>query len=72
MVLRRNYYWHSLSKDVKKYVKTCQNCQEGKSYHHYKALLKPLAISNKFGQTLHIDHVRPIKLDLMGRDTCLL
>jgi len=61
MALRRHYYWHTLSKDVKKYVKTCQNCQEWKSYHRYKALLKPLAILNKFGQTLHIDHVGPIK-----------
>jgi len=25
IALRRHYYWHSLSKDVKKYVKTCQN-----------------------------------------------
>jgi len=40
---------------------TCQNCQKGKSYNRYKALLKPLAIPNKFGKTLHIDHVRPIK-----------
>jgi len=50
-----------MSRDVKKYVKTCKNCQEGKSYHRYKALLKPLAIPNRFGQTLHIDHVGPIK-----------
>jgi len=61
MALRRLYYRHSLSKDVKKYVKTCKDCQEGKSYHRYKALLKPLAIPNKFGQTLLIDHVGPIK-----------
>jgi len=61
MTIRRIYFWHSISKDVKKYVKTCQNCQEGKSYHRYKALLKPLSIPNKFGHTLHIDHVGPIK-----------
>jgi len=61
MALRRHYYWHTLSHDVKKYVKTCQNCQEGKSYHRYKALLGPLAIPNKFGKTLHIDHVGPVK-----------
>jgi len=61
MALRRHNYWHSLEKNVKKYVKSCQNCQEGKIYHRYRALLKPLAIPNKFGQTLHIDHVGPIK-----------
>jgi len=61
IALRRQYYWHSLSRDVKKYVKTRKECQEGKSYHRYKALLKPLAIPNRFGQTLHIDHVGPIK-----------
>jgi len=60
MALRRHYYWHSLSKNVKKYVKTCQNCQEGKSYHRYKALLKLLAIPNNLDK-LHIDHVGPIK-----------
>jgi len=59
--------WHcditttGLPCDVKKYVKTCKDCQEGKSYHRYKALLKPFAIPNRFGQTLHIDHVGPIK-----------
>jgi len=61
MALRKHYYWPSLSKDVKKYVKTCKACQEGKSYYRYKALFKPLANPNKFGQTLHIDHVGPIK-----------
>jgi len=61
MALQLHYYWHSLSGDVKKYVKTCKDCQEGKSYHRYKALLKPFAIPNRFGQTLHIDHVGPIK-----------
>jgi len=61
MAIRRHYYWPSLSRDVKKYVKTCKDCQEGKSYHRYKALLKTLAIPNRFGQTLHIDHVGPIK-----------
>jgi len=35
--------------------------QEGKSYNRYKALLKPLVIPNRFGETLHIDHVGPIK-----------
>jgi len=51
---------------VKKYIKTCTDCQEGKSYHRYKALLKPLAIPNRFGQTLHIDHVGPIKARPIG------
>jgi len=55
-----------MSRDVKKYVKTCKDCQEAKSYHRYKALLKPLAIPNRFGQTLHIDHVGPIKPGPIG------
>jgi len=38
-----------------------KDCQEGKNYHRYKALLKPLAIPNRFEQTFHIDHVGPIK-----------
>jgi len=46
---------------MKKYIKTCKECNEGKSYHCCKALLKPLAIPNKFGQTLHINPVGPIK-----------
>jgi len=50
-----------MSRDIKKYIKTCRNCQEGKSNHRHKALLKPLTISNRFRQTLHIEHVGPIK-----------
>jgi len=60
MALRRHYYWHSMTREIKKYIKTCTACQEGKRYNRYKALLK-LAIPNRFGQTLHIDHVGPIK-----------
>jgi len=52
-----------MSRDTKKYVKTCKDCQERKSYHRYKVLLKPLAIPNRFGRTLHIDHVGTIKPD---------
>jgi len=50
-----------MSRDITKYIKTCKDCQEGKSYHWYKALLKPIVIPNRIGQTLHIDHVGPIK-----------
>jgi len=61
MALRRHYFWHSMSRDIKKYIKECKDCQEGKSYHRYKALLKPLSIPNRCGQTFHIGHVGPIK-----------
>jgi len=25
MALRRHYYWHSMSRDIKKYIKTCKD-----------------------------------------------
>jgi len=46
---------------MRRYVRECTECQQGKSYNRYKALLKPLAVPSRFGQTLHMDHVGPIK-----------
>jgi len=66
MAMRRHYYWHSMSRDINKYIKTCKECQEGKSYYRYKALLKSSAIPNRFGKMLHID-VRPIKAGPSGK-----
>jgi len=61
MAVRNQYYWHKMIKDIRRYVMECTECQQGKSYNRYKALLKPLAVPSRFVQTLHMDHIGPIK-----------
>lgn len=60
LALRRKYFWHNMRKNLKIFIRSCQECQQGKSYHRHKALLKPLYIPNCFGNTLHVDHMGPM------------
>jgi len=43
-------------KNLKKFIRTCPDCQTAKIYHNYKVFLKPLVVRPGFGHTLHLDH----------------
>ena len=47
-VIQRKYFWQSLRKDVKSYVKTCPECQRGKAKtHRTHGELAPIPIPGK-------------------------
>ena len=60
-LLKRNYWWPGLKKDVKRYVQGCFKCQQNKVQHQRKAgELHPLEISQGLWQEISIDIIGPL------------
>jgi len=60
-LLKQNYWWPGLKKDVKKYVQGCFKCQQNKIQHQKKlGELHPLEIPQGPWQEISIDIVRPL------------
>jgi len=60
-LLKQNYWWPGLKKDVKKYVQGCFKCQQNKIQHQKKlGELHPLEISQGPWQEISIDIVGPL------------
>ncbi len=58
-LLRQRFYWVGMTKDTRKWIKTCTTCQEGKNY----------ASSNKIGKlkTWHArERFQNISIDIVG------
>ena len=60
-LLKRNYWWPGLKKDVKRYIQGCFKCQQNKVQHQRKAgELHPLEISQGLWQEISIDIIGPL------------
>jgi len=60
-LLKQNYWWPGLKKDVKKYVQGCFKCQQNKIQHQKKlGELHPLEIPQGPWQEISIDIVGPL------------
>ena len=56
--LARHYFWPGMSKDVKKYVKSCDTCQRQKDGHqHPYGLLQPLPIPSRPWGSISMDFI---------------
>ncbi|XP_022136647.1 uncharacterized protein LOC111008302 [Momordica charantia] len=61
-VIRQGYYWPTLSQDVKKFVRTCDNCQRyGTIIHQPPELLTPISAPWPFAQW-GVDIIGPFPL----------
>eukprot|EP00253_Pinus_taeda_P015881 PITA_15881 len=59
-ILRMGYYWPSLFKDAKKYVRSCDSCQRmGQSNHRDQMPLNPHVVSEPF-ERWALDFIGPI------------
>jgi len=61
-IIKQRYYWPSLDKDVKEYVKNCQNCQKAKVQLHTRSPIVPISAPSDRFTTVHIDIVGPLPL----------
>jgi len=60
-LLKQNYWWPGLKKDVKKYIQGCFKCQQNKIQHQKKlGELHPLEIPQGPWQEISIDIVGPL------------
>lgn len=60
-MIRRNTWWPGLLKDVKKFIKGCEECQKNKIIRESKhAPLHPHAIPNHPWETISVDLIGPL------------
>jgi transposase InsO family protein len=71
-LLKRNYWWPTMQKDVKRYVQGCQSCQQNKVIHMKKAApLHPLPITHGPWDEISIDIIGPLP-ESEGHDAILV
>lgn len=57
-LIQRKYYWQSLRRDVKKYIKSCPECQRGKARRHRPhGELAPIRTPSKPWEEIMIDFI---------------
>ena len=68
-LIYRNYYWVSMIKDIKLYIKTCVICQTTKTTTQKpKGLLQPLPIPDRKGHTVTMDFIVALPTSSDGYD----
>ena len=66
---QRNYYWPTLSHDVKRYVKACDICQQTKTTTNKNTgLLQPLEVPETPTHTYSLDFIGPLPETEDGND----
>jgi transposase InsO family protein len=62
------YYWNDMSRDIKKYVRSCISCQRNKvGYHERLGKLQPLPIPPRRWHTVTIDFAGPFIVSGEGK-----
>ena len=57
-VVRRNFFWSGMKKDVADYIARCMECQKVKAEHrHPTGLLQPLLIPEKKWEVITMDFI---------------
>ena len=70
--IREKFFWSSLYRDIRLYVKSCEICQVAKrDYHAQKAKLQPLPVVDLFAR-FHMDLIGPLKTSKEGFKYVLL
>lgn len=66
--LSRHLYWPGMSKDVKKYVASCEVCQRAKSGRFQNGLLQPLSIPLRPWEDISMDLITGLPATADGND----
>jgi hypothetical protein len=71
--MARLYYWPGMSKDIRKHVQECNECQLTKpSTQSPAGILQPLSIPNRPWKSLGMDFLGPLPKSLKGNDMILV
>ena len=72
-LLMRNFYWNHISKDVQKYVSSCDVCQRSKPMNvAVQGLFKPLPIPRGRWTDITMDFVGALPKTVSGHDTVMV
>lgn len=66
--LSRYLYWPGMSKDVKRYVASCEMCQRAKSGKFRNGLLQPLPVPKRPWQDISMDLITGLPVTADGND----
>ena len=58
-LIKTRYFWPALDRDIRLFVRTCQECQLSKVHRHVKPPVLPIEIPSSRFETVHIDIVGP-------------
>ena len=71
--ISRHFFWPRLSKDVKRYVASCDHCQRNKGTHQVPpGLLQPLPTPTCCWEQVSIDFIVQLPVTKAGYDTILV
>lgn len=59
-IVKHRYFWPSMDKQIKTFVKNCSNCQQAKVTRHTKSPILPISSPSDRFQCVHIDIVGPL------------
>jgi len=72
-LVRRHFWWHGMTEDVKRFVSECPQCQAAKSSHQLPAgLLQSLDIPDTRFETVSLDFVTGLPKSRSGHDAVLV
>jgi hypothetical protein len=67
--IRRNYFWNSLTQDLKRFISSCTTCQQIKPSNQLPAgLLKPLSIPHRPWESIAMDFMLSLPISDKGND----
>ncbi len=67
--IRRHYFWHSLTQDLKKFISSCSTCQRVKPSNQLPVgLLKPLDIPHRPWESIAMDFMMSLPTTEKGHD----
>ena len=70
---QRYYYWPQMDKDVRRYVESCQLCQECKPQNVCSAgLLQPLPVPDKRWDSMSMDIITHLPVSDNGFSSCVV
>ena len=71
--IHKLYYWPKMSRDIRKYIMSCDTCQRAKTQPHKPAgLLQPLPIPNYPWEEVSMDFITTLPKTKTGHDAILV
>lgn len=65
--LSSKYFWPSMNKDLRKWTRTCVDCQRAKIVKHNSAAIQPIPPSSAKFSSIHLDLVGPLPVNRNNR-----